>query len=372
MNCLNCLQVITQCALEKHKPFSIIHNAISVKPRMPRLNEVERGRALAFIMQGQSQRRVAQRLGVHESTISRLIQRLQATGRLQDRPRSGRPRVTTQRQDRFIQLSHLRNRHLTASETAANTLGVHNRPIHPKTVRNRLKEGHLKARRPYVGPRLTPQRRLRRMNWTNAHAPRRFTMRQWRRVLFTDESRFALFRADGRHRVYRRRGERFHDACIVEKDRFGGGSVMVWGGISHGLKTPLIVIAGNLTAVRYRDEVLQPCAVPFVQQHNLTFQQDNARPHVARICQHFLAANNIIPLDWPPYSPDLSPIEHLWDELDRRVRNRPNRPHTLAQLAAALTEEWNAVPMRVINTLMNSMQRRIRAVQLARGGHTKY
>jgi hypothetical protein len=53
-----------------------------------------------------------------------------------------------------------------------------------------------------------------------------------------------LFRPDGRRRVYRRRGERFADACVLERDRFGGGSVMVWGGISHGLKSPLIVTAG--------------------------------------------------------------------------------------------------------------------------------
>ena len=87
---------------------------------------------------------------------------------------------------------------------------------------------------------------------------------------------------------------------------------MVWGGISHGLKSPLIVITGNLTDVRYRDEILRPVAVPFIQQHHLIFQQDNARPHAARVCQDFLANHNINPLDWPPYSPDLSPIEHLW------------------------------------------------------------
>ena len=147
-------------------------------------------------------------------------------------------------------------------------------------------------------------------------------------MLFTDESRFTLYRADGRRRVYRRRGERFADACVVEWDRFGGGSVMVWGGIAHGIKSQLIIVAGNMTAVRYRDEILRPVAVPLVQQRNLILQQDNARPHVARVCQNSLANNNIAPLAWPPYSPDLTPIEHMWDELDRRVRKRRNPPAT--------------------------------------------
>ena len=63
---------------------------------------------------------------------------------------------------------------------------------------------------------------------------------------------------------------------------------MVWGGIYHGLMSPLIVIAGNLTDVIYRDEILRPIAVPFVQQLHLIFQQDNAWPHVARVCQDSL------------------------------------------------------------------------------------
>ena len=81
------------------------------------------------------------------------------------------------------------------------------------------------------------------------HSLRQFPMHRWRQVLFSDESRFSLYRADGRKRVYRRRGERFTDACVMENDRFGGGSVMVWGGIAHGLKTPLVVVNGNLNAI---------------------------------------------------------------------------------------------------------------------------
>ena len=131
---------------------------------------------------------------------------------------------------------------------------------------------------------------------------------------------------------------------------------MVWGGIAHGIKSQLIIVAGNMTAVRYRDEILRPVAVPLVQQRNLILQQDNARPHVARVCQDFLANNNIAPLAWPPYSPDLTRIEHKWDELDRRVRKRRNPSATLAQLRNALIDEWNNIPMRTVNALVNSIQ----------------
>ena len=119
-----------------------------------------------------------------------------------------------------------------------------------------------------------------------------------------------------------------------------------------------------LRPVRYMDEILRPVAVPLVQQRNLILQQDNARPHVARVCQDILANNNIAPLAWPPYSPDLTPIEHMWDELDRRVRKRRNPPATLAQLRNALIDEWNNIPMRTVNASVNSIQRRIRAARV--------
>ena len=141
-------------------------------------------------MQGQRQQQVANHFGVNVSTIERLVRSLRETGHLADRPRSGRTRVT-------IRLAHLRNRHLNATETALNTVGMHNRQISPKTVGSRLREIGLRACRPYVGLPLTQARRLCHMAWLTAHAPRLFPMRQWRRVLFTDESRFTLYRADG-------------------------------------------------------------------------------------------------------------------------------------------------------------------------------
>ena len=140
--------------------------------------------AIALLMQGQRQQQVANHFGVNVSTIERLVRRLRETGHLADRPRSGRPRVTSRRQDRTIRLAHLRNRHLTATETALNTVGTHNRQISPKTFGSRLREIGLRARRQYVGLPLTQARRLRRMAWLTAHAPRLFPMRQWRRSFY--------------------------------------------------------------------------------------------------------------------------------------------------------------------------------------------
>ncbi len=80
--------------------------------------------------------------------------------------------------------------------------------------------------------------------------------------------------------------------------------------------------------------------MPFIHDHHLMVQHDNARPHVSRISTQFLKAENIPVLAWPAYSLDMSPIEHVWDALDRRIRQRVPVPANIQQLRTAIEEEW--------------------------------
>ena len=86
---------------------------------------------------------------------------------------------------------------------------------------------------------------------------------------------------------------------------------MVWGGISVLSRTELLVLNRTLTGQRYIKEVQQPTVLPFVQQHHVVLQDDNARPHGARTVQQFLQQNKVDYLDWPARSPDLSPIKYV-------------------------------------------------------------
>ena len=106
-------------------------------------------------------------------------------------------------------------------------------------------------------------------------------------VVFSDESRFNLYHNDGRVQVYRRNGERYTNNGIVERDRFGCGGVLVWGAIFYNFRSRLLVIYGNLTARGYIDEILRPELVPLVRRKRIPMlsQQDNARPHMARLTQ---------------------------------------------------------------------------------------
>ena len=108
----------------------------SVSFTMPRLSEQERNQAIGMLRAGMTAREVARRFNVHEGTVCCLQTRFRQTHVVSDRPRSGRPRVTTAEQDRHIRLTHLRNRQRPATLTADETPGTHNNRISDQTVRN--------------------------------------------------------------------------------------------------------------------------------------------------------------------------------------------------------------------------------------------
>ena len=126
-------------------------------------------------------------------------------------------------------------------------------------------------------------------------------------------------KADGRPHVWRCVDKWFADFNIVNRVPYGGGGVMVWTGISYGQQTQFHFIDGNVNAQRYRDKILRPIVVSFICRHPLMFQHDNARLHVTKICTEFLEAENGPVPPWPAYLPAISPIERVWNALDRHL-----------------------------------------------------
>jgi hypothetical protein len=122
---------------------------------------------------------------------------------------------------------------------------------------------------------------------------------------------------------------------------------MVWGSMCYGSRSPLIFIQDSMITQRYIQEVLQPVTIPFAYGHEGTlFQQDNARPHVARISMQE-AGVDVPP--WSPRSADLSPIEYVWDMIRRKISNLARPPQTLAQLRYEVQVAWDSLPQEDID-----------------------
>jgi hypothetical protein len=210
--------------------------------------------------------------------------------------------------------------------------------------------------------------------WAKAH--RKWPLEKWILVWYSDESKYLIFGSDGRLYCRRRPGEEFLPRNVTMTVKHGGGKVMVWGCISwHGVGE-LYHVQGNLEKFQFRSILKGPLLHSFDSQHvdpsYILFQMDNDPKHTSRVARQFLMENNMELLDWPPYSPDMNIIEHIWDVLEKRLHRRNPLPTSADTLFAALEEEWYSIPRITIQNLYKSIPARVEALCKARGMHTKY
>jgi hypothetical protein len=150
----------------------------------------------------------------------------------------------------------------------------------------------------------------------------------------------------------------------------------VWGCITSKGVGRLVKIDGIMTADKYI-EILADGLLGTLEDHDLRlsdtlFMQDNDPKHTAKRTKEWLKVNKVKLLDWPAQSPDINPIENLWNIVDQKIRKRTNKPTNVGELWEAVQQEWNELDQQIIRNLYVSMTSRVAALKKAKGGYTKY
>ncbi len=199
-----------------------------------------------------------------------------------------------------------------------------------------------------------------------------WTVAQWSKVLFSDESKFCISFGNQGPRVWRKSGEAQNPSCLKSSVKFPQ-SVMIWAAMSSAGVGPLCFLKSTVNAAIYQ-EILEHfmllSADKLYGDADFIFQQDLAPAHTAKGTKSWFNDHGVTVLDWPANSPDLNPIENLWGIVKRKMRD--TRPNNADELKATVKETWASIPPQQCHKLITSMPRRIEAVIKAKGAPTKY
>uniref|UniRef100_A0A0K8UV17 Transposable element Tc1 transposase n=1 Tax=Bactrocera latifrons TaxID=174628 RepID=A0A0K8UV17_BACLA len=326
---------------------------------------------IKLYLENKSLREIGKVVGKSHSSVQTIIKSYINTGNLHSKPRSGRPKILTPREERNIVTVVSANPIISAVKLTQDIYDSTQKKISPQTVRNVLYSagyhGRVARRKPYIS-KVNKEKRFA-FAIEHVNKPNSF----WENIIFSDESKFNIFGSDGAQKVWRKVNEEFQEKNLLPTVKHGGGNVMVWGCMAASGVGQLEFITEKMDKYMYLNILknnLRPSVLKLgLDSNHYYFQQDNDPKHTSYLVREWLLYN-CKQLHTPPQSPDINPIEHIWDLLEKRIRK--HRISSKESLKAALSTEWAKITENDIRNLVKSMPRRLQAVITAKGGPTKY
>ncbi len=294
--------------------------------------------------------------------VYRVLYQSILNAKLTGRKNLGRKRCTSNRDDRKLEntvkqswFKHLGELHKEWTEAGVSASRV-------TTLRHLQEKGYQATSEPETTSE----------DLTWAVEKKNWTVAQWSKVLFSDESKFCISFGNQGPRVWRKSGEAQNPCCLKSSVKFPQ-SVMIWAAMSSAGVGPLCFLKSTVNAAIYQ-EILEhfmlPSADKLYGDADFIFQQDLAPAHTAKGTKSWFNGHGVPVLDWPANSPDLNPIENLRGIVKRKMRD--TRPNNADDLKATVKETWASIPPQQCHKLITSMPRRIEAVIKAKGAPTKY
>ena len=346
-----------------------------------------------MVEHGQSQRDIAKAFGCAQGTVSNTTKRLRERRSLYDAPKCGRPSTYTPRDERSMVRMATMHPKLTWKEigaSSASTSGVGTNGFSAYIATKVCNKVGIHDRIARRKPFLTRKQRKARLEWAQENENR-----EWKKVLFTDEASIDIGERTTRLHVKRKAGKQCDDRMIQPTFRSNRQTLMVWGAVAYGQKSPLVRLplkpsvsngkvrtkAEGLNGQKYVDMVLSgPLVV--ARDHLASFNgavgsdilvvEDGAPSHTSVLARDARQRLGVHQIKHPSNSPDLNAIEPIWLALKARVQKIKPVAATLDQLWQQIQQAWDDIPGKMIDDEISHMANRILEVKKSRGGHTNY
>jgi len=325
---------------------------------------------IVILHEDHTMRQISDRLSLPLSTVGYVIKKFEKTGSYENKDRKGRPKKLSARNEIYILRELKKNPHQSLRQLSIN-IGNCVPQISIASLSNFVKSRNYTSRIAVEKPLLNLTHIKTRINYCKRMAT--WSKDQLDKIIYSDESSFCLYSNSHCKRVWRLPGTRYQSQNVLPKVKFGGGKIMVWGCITRDGVGPLISVKGHINQESYK-KILEDHFLPWFLSlpNGYVFQEDNAPVHNGHMVTTWRQEQQIEKLDWPPQSPDLSPIENLWDLLDRLIRKVNPQPKTLPELEKIIKLKWLEIRPEIVRKLYDSVPKRIALCLKVKGGHTKY
>lgn len=300
----------------------------------------EQGKIDAYCQLGLAKRDIARRLRRSVCSITTYLSNKDSYGKKW----TGRSRILTARDMRRLG-NAASNKQKSIKKIKAET----NIAASNSTIIRALKRMNMQSEKVKRAPFLSKLHKEARIKFT-----RDYMQQNWENIWFTDEKKWNL---DGPDRYFSYWHDLRKEPIVQQRRQNGGGSVMIWAGISGDRKTNLCFVEGNMNSEDYQ-RVLRNHFLPSKNNNDL-LMQDNASIHVSHSTKNWLANNNIQTINWPSRSPDLNPIENIWGIMVRRVYIQGKQYNSIPDLKNAILSCWNRLSRDDILNCTRSMPDRI-------------
>ena len=270
--------------------------------------------------------------------------------------------------------NRIRNGRIDGPRGAVKVLASQGISMSCSGVKKMLRKIKFKARRRVNTNMISMVNKKRRLAWAKAH--KNLTTSDWRKWIFSDETRVNMLGSDGVSYYWSDKPGTMLPHQITPKVQNNGGGVMFWGCITaEGPGYGSTILEGSINSGAYQSSLLDTLNYFDKTPSEVRFQQDKAPAHTSAATKAWFiekgfSAEDI--LDWPPQSPDLNPIEHVWHELKVHLNAYSTRPTTREELADRISNEWNKFTKEDCLKYIDSMPDRINAVIKSKGGVTPY